>query len=139
MDTGRRRFGDCTEAGRLSTLTTRWGATRCLAAESRRSQTRRHIAVSRYIDVEESYDQEQGTLRLYLVEEDGIVSGIYWDEDYAVQNAGWTASDGASDRVTVTEVHFRRDNGTVVHLAKDAGNAEAPVVLDPEEDGYATS
>ena len=89
--------------------------------------------MGRYIDVEDSYDQEEGTLRLYLVEEDGVVSGIYWDEDYAIQNAGWTAVDGESERVTVTEVRFRRDVGTIVHVAKGASNAKAPELDDSKD------
>lgn len=33
----------------------------------------------------------------------------------------------------MTEVHFRREEGKVVHVAKDTSNTEARELVDPEE------
>jgi hypothetical protein len=95
--------------------------------------------VGRYIDVEESYAPDEGTLRLYVVEEDGVVSGIYWDEDFAVQNAEWAADAGESERVVVSEVMFRRGESEVIHVAKDetAAGTTAPAANQRDESSSA--
>jgi len=80
--------------------------------------------MGKYINVDESYDADAGMLRMYLVEEDGAVTGIYWDEDFAIQNARWTADDGVNDQVLVREVDFRRGEGEVIFTAKDRDDAE---------------
>lgn len=77
------------------------------------------VRMGRYIDVDESYDADAGTLGLYLVEDDGVVAGIYWDEDFAIMNARETAANADWDSVVMRQVDFRRDDGEVVFDANE--------------------
>ena len=80
--------------------------------------------MSRHISVDESYDQDRGQLTLFLVEEDGIVSGIYWDEDYAIQNARWTAEASDAEQVVVTQVQFARASAKEIFDATESDDDE---------------
>lgn len=63
--------------------------------------------MGKYLNVEEVYDQAAETLTVYMVEEDGVVVGIYGDEDFACRNADWSA-DELGDVVAVTQVTLKR-------------------------------
>jgi hypothetical protein len=73
--------------------------------------------MGKYLDVEEVYDQEAETLTVYMVEEDGVVVGIYGDEDFACHNADWSA-DELGDVVAVTQVTLKRVHAEEIYRPK---------------------